>query len=73
MRRKESLHQTDRSTRGQLRLPQKRQESSLCPREEQKTRILREKQEGKLTEQYPLKICVHNTAIGFDCLNIVHK
>lgn len=51
MMRKETLHQTDQPTRGQLRLLQKRQESWLCPREEQKTRILREKGEGKLTER----------------------
>lgn len=47
---KGSLHQTDRPILGQLRSPQKRQESSLCPREEQKARILREKKEGKLNE-----------------------
>lgn len=50
MRRKESLHQTDRPTLGQFRLSQKRQESCLCPREEQEARTLREKGEGKLNE-----------------------
>lgn len=49
MRRKESLRQTDQPTLSQLRLPQKKQESFLCPREEQKARIFT-KREGKLNE-----------------------